>query len=158
MEPLSAHNRFELPTWLKVALVGVIALNVTAVLVGAVLLWTNVGTDSTQGKDIADLIAEQQENNLAACERGNNGRLAEVNNLRSDLIVLRSDKALLEAVADLSPPSPLTAAYETSIRSKTLAIARKRQVVNEVVESQASVAVRPGSVVADCHEAYSLGR
>jgi hypothetical protein len=157
MEPLSAHNRFELPAWLKTALVAVIILNVAAVITGAVLLWTNADTDSDQGKDIADLIAQQQDNDVAACERGNNTRLAEVGNLRSDVLVLFSDRALLEAVTAASPPSPLAEAYETSIRSKTLAIGRKQQVVDEVIESQAAVAVKPGSPVADCDKAYSLG-
>lgn len=158
MEPMSAHNRFELPRYLKVTLAVVAALNIAAVLVGAALLWTNSGTDEQQGKDIASLIRQQQDNNVAACERGNNTRLAEVGNLRSDVLVLLSDRALLEAVASASPPSPLTAAYETSIRSKTLAIGRKRQVVDEVIESQAAVAVKPGSPVADCDKAYSLDR
>lgn len=156
MEPMSAHNRFVMPTWLKAVLVVVAGLNIAAVLTGAVLLWTNAGTDSRQGEDIADLIGQQQDNSLAACERGNDARVAEVANLQGDVLVLRSDRALLEAVQSLAPPGTLAEAYSKSIRAKSLAIKRKRQSVDEVIESQADVAVEPGSPEADCDKAYSL--
>jgi hypothetical protein len=158
MEPMSAHNRFEMPLWLKATLVAVAALNITAVLIGAALLWTNAGTDSYQSKALTELVAGQHEDQLSACERGNKSRVAEVRNLRADILVLRADRALLAAVFRYSPPSPLAEAYEASIRSKTLAIHRKRQTIDEVIESQASVAVRPGSAKVDCSKAYSLGR
>jgi hypothetical protein len=158
MTPLSPHNRFELPLWLKVALGLTFALNVAAVLTCAALLWTNAGTDSQQTTDIAELVREQQHNTLAGCERGNLARKAEVSDLRGDILVLRSDRALLQAVLQASPPGQLSSAYAASIRAKSFAIDRKQRAIESVIRSQAEVAKKPGSPIADCAKAYSLGR
>lgn len=153
MTPLPS-SRFEMPRWLKVALVITFGTNVVAVLTCGALLYSNSKIDTHQGENISTLIASQHADQLAACERGNDARVAEVGNLESDLISLRSDRKLLEAVQAATEPSPV---YATAIEAKNRAIRRKHKAIHETIEAQAPVAIEKGSPVVDCvNKAYSL--
>lgn len=157
MTPLSPHNRFEMPRWLKVVLVFTFATNILAVVACAGLLYVNSTTDSSQGGEIRDLVDAAHADQLAACERGNETREAQIGDLRADLINLRGDLGLLRAVAVATQASPVADVYVEAVDAKERTIRRKRRTIRKTIEAQAPVAVEKGSPIVDCkNKAYSL--
>lgn len=111
-------------------------------------------TNANKASNLAQALVTYQ---LGACERGNDSQVATVGNLRSDVRRLRGDVGGLRADLDLLRAFPQTPALEAAEASKreqivvtTRAIEDKLEAVTRTVEARAPVAIRTGSVKADC--------
>lgn len=158
------QHEYEMPTPIKWLFAAVGILNVVAIIAAAGLLYFNNGTDASQTEaiknqtmQIAKLVGAQHEDQISACKRGNDSRLAEIDNLQSDLISLKADLSLLRVVYAATKGSRLSSIYGAAVQAKELAIQRKRASIRKTIEAQAPVAVKRGSPLVDCaHKAYSL--
>lgn len=115
--------------------------------VGAGVIKTVVDV-SDQQKAISDVQTGLHDDQLAACYRGNKSRRAQLIKLQSEVTNLSADRDLLRVSL---PPGPLRL---RELAAKNAAITATRAAIAEMVASQATVAVRPGSVTADCLKAY----
>lgn len=103
-------------------------------------------------------------NQRAGCERANDDRAGEIKNLRSDAAVERAQLELWLAALSEATPEEVAAlegtatgkAIEANVERLRRGIEHKKAAVQHKVEAQASVAIRPGSVRADCKTAYPL--
>lgn len=158
------RHQYEMPLWMKRLFAVVGALNILAIITAAALLISNNTTDSSQGSEIraqttqiAALVSAQHQDQLAGCARGNDSRVAEIINLRADLLSLRSDLALLEKAVAFTANTPFAVVYRTAISAKKFALAAKRRAIHQTIAAQSAVAVKPGSPIVDCsHKAYPL--
>lgn len=106
---------------------------------------------------VLSLISGQHQANLDSCGRGNEARLASVKEKHSDLDTLRHNVRLWEVFRSLLPPTVpprFTLALDNNIDSLHRGILHKREGITESIESQASVAIKPGSPVVDCAKAF----
>lgn len=106
---------------------------------------------------VLSLISGQHQANLDSCGRGNEARLASVKEKRSDLDTLRHNVRLWEVFQSLLPPEVpprFALALDSNISSLNRGIQHKREGISEAIESQASVAIKPGSPVIDCAAAF----
>lgn len=105
-------------------------------------------------------------NQRAGCERSNDDRAGEIKNLRSDAAVERAQLDLwLSALSEASPEevTKLEAtktgeAFTENIHKLERGVAHKKAAVQHKIEAQAGVAIKPGSVRADCKGAYPLNK
>lgn len=94
------------------------------------------------------LIADQHQANIDSCNRGNESRLATVENLRGDRMNLEADRNFLHAA--IAPSE----GREALVAQKNAAIRRKVDAVKRLISSQRTVAAEPGSPVVDCTKAF----
>lgn len=96
------------------------------------------------------ILTQQHDSQLESCARGNESRVATVDNLRSD-----RHKAELE----LAKERRVEERYPLMARSDYIAflpkyIRGKERTIHRTIASQKTVAVRPGSPVVSCQRAY----
>jgi hypothetical protein len=88
------------------------------------------------------------------CERGNESREVNVGNLRNDVHTLVTTLALWEAALATSgtgeAPPEVVAAFNGYLDGLRLGIQHKRRTIRRTIETQAPVAIEPGSPVDDC--------
>lgn len=100
-------------------------------------------------------ILAQREN----CERSNDARVASIKEKRQSVRSLGKQLAFWDAALEASkdqPPSPLTGVFLTFVGGLEEELATKREGITSSIESQASVAIKPGSPRADCAKANPL--
>lgn len=128
------------------------------VLLAAIGVQIKLNYDNGKQTDsISALVVAGIKGDLATCERGNDSRKATVHNLRKDIATFRSDigfaRAIRQAVAPFAPiAQALDEPSQVFIDRHADAIAGKRHTIRDYIRAQASVATRPGSVVADCQK------
>lgn len=91
----------------------------------------------------------QHVESIEACERGNDSRVATIQNYRRDVEQLRLQR---EIYAERLSGELL----DRALRITDASIAGKERAIHHTIASQASVAVAPGSPRADCERAYRL--
>lgn len=116
-----------------------------------------------QAVRIREVQRESVFSNRENCERGNDSRVANIHNLRSDVSTLRTQLQLWEAsLAASSPaevegvPPPVLDAFTNNLSSLRKGIHRKRASIAKSIASQAKVAVKKGSPRANCVKAFPL--
>jgi hypothetical protein len=157
--------KYEMPEWLRVILGTAGGLTILAILIGGVLLFENAATDSTQGTKIGSLVRRNHRNAVELCQRSNDARVGSIKNLHSDVRTLRTQLRLWEAsIAHSTPeqlaqtPQDLLEAFNKNLSALRSGIRRKRAAIRASIESQAEVAIKPGSPIVDCQKANSLAR
>lgn len=148
-QPQGAMARV-LPAVLILLLVASLALNI----------FLSFNTKST-----ADHVEELQRSGVVvqreACERTNAGRVASIQNLHDDVRTLETQLHLWESLAATASPeaaaqTPKTVqdAFDNNLSALRLGIQHKQEAIQASIDSQAAVAIKPGSPVADCKMAY----
>lgn len=118
------------------------------------------------GRGLHQLQVATVLNQRAGCERANDDRAGEIKNLRSDAAVEHAQLNLwLTALLEASPEevealeeTKTGKAIQGNIQRLERGIAHKRAAVKHKIEAQAPVAIKPGSVRADCKTAYPLNK
>lgn len=141
-----AHD--EIPWWerIEVLLVG----GILCVLVLTVLYFTN---------QVKEYEQQNRANSIAACERGNEARVADVRNLNADIERLNAHLAsIVRDALNLQRYLPNAQSWIdvklTEVRALKVAIEDKRAIAQEKIASIEPYAVRKGSPLVDCQRAY----
>jgi hypothetical protein len=118
---------------------------------------TTASSTADQANDTADKLARIQRASVIDsrenCERTNAARRASVKEKRQSAKSLKKQLAFWDAALDASkgqPPSPLTSVFLTFVSGLREELVTKEAGIKEAIESQAAVAIKPGSPIADC--------
>lgn len=141
-----AHD--ETPWWvrLSVLLVG----GILCVLMLTVLYFTN---------QVKEYEQQNRANSIAACERGNEARVADVRNLNADIERLNAHLAsIVRDAVNLQRYLPAAQSWIdvklTEARALKHAIEDKRLIARDKLAAVEPYAVSEGSPLADCERAY----
>lgn len=138
----------ETPWWVRLAVLAVGA--VLAILIVVVGVYTN---------DVKGFSEQNRANAIAACERGNEARVGDIRNLRSDLTRLKQQRKAESAdIAGLfrSPvQDPVWVAAHADARdAMTAGIVQKRFAIDETLDSIKGLTFPDKPAVIDCQSAY----
>jgi hypothetical protein len=104
------------------------------------------------------IVDREHDAAVETCERTNDARVASVKEKRQSVRSLSKQLDFWEAATEASKgqePSPLMPVFLTFVGGLREELTTKREGIRQAIESQAPVAIAPGSPVVDCTKATS---
>lgn len=143
------HRGHEKPPWWVRGII-LATFVMIAFLAATVIVFTN---------RVKGYSEQNRQSAISACERGNEARVGDVQNLENDIMRLRaqvvSEQADIDGLRQLDPPPAEWIRSKVDAKAAMLAGIRfKHQSIETKLVSVAEFAESPGSPVIDCQQAY----